>query len=371
MNAAFAMFRPLAVFLANWLAGSRLPRRMPHVSGKITSTVWTSCARAISSAARRAASSASPGTSEQLRADRPLDAGQGHAGERRRLERRGAEVLRLEVVHVLLADRLARRRSLHHHRAEEVGHALGAGLEFEAGLEPGSCVVMPTGQRPVWQWWQAPGRGADGVVVLDVHAACCSSGRSARPCRCRRRRRRARGPWRSRRRGGCRPTTTSCTLPYSADLLDGAARASQIDGDQWGCRVAPGADSGEAAGAPLHAVEHDHVAAGLGGEPDVVLDPAGPHLDEDRHLPVGRLAQLLDLDHHVVGAEEVGVPARTSAGRRRAAGRACARSSPTPSMPSSRPPVPGFAPWPIATSMRVGLAAGARGRCRSGDGVIW
>src|SRR5262249_33075702 len=21
----------------------------------------------------------------------------------------------------------------------------------------GSCVVMPTGQRPVWQWWQAPG----------------------------------------------------------------------------------------------------------------------------------------------------------------------------------------------------------------------
>ncbi len=39
MNAAFAMLRPLAVFLANWLAGSRLPRRMPHVSGKMTSTV--------------------------------------------------------------------------------------------------------------------------------------------------------------------------------------------------------------------------------------------------------------------------------------------------------------------------------------------
>ena len=35
-------------------------------------------------------------------------------------------------------------------------------------ISSGSCVVMPTGQRPVWQWWQCVGRGADGVVVLDV-----------------------------------------------------------------------------------------------------------------------------------------------------------------------------------------------------------
>ena len=25
------------------------------------------------------------------------------------------------------------------------------------GISSGSCVVIPTGQRPVWQWWQAPG----------------------------------------------------------------------------------------------------------------------------------------------------------------------------------------------------------------------
>ena len=62
---------------------------------------------------------------------------------------------------------------------------------------------------------------------------------------------------------------------------------------------------GRGAGAAFHAVDHDDVGAGLGGELDVVVDPAGAELDEDRHLPVGRLAQLLDLDDHVVGADKV------------------------------------------------------------------
>ncbi len=66
---------------------------------------------------------------------------------------------------------------------------------------------------------------------------------------------------------------------------------------------------GRGAGSPFHAVDHDHVGARLGRQPDVVEDPRGPHLDEDRHLVVGRFAQLFDLDDQVVGAEEVGMPA--------------------------------------------------------------
>ena len=63
-------------------------------------------------------------------------------------------------------------------------------------------------------------------------------------------------------------------------------------------------------GRALHAVDHDHVGAGLGRELDVVEDAAGAHLHEDRDLVAGRLAQLLDLDAHVVGPDEVGVARR-------------------------------------------------------------
>ena len=69
---------------------------------------------------------------------------------------------------------------------------------------------------------------------------------------------------------------------------------------------------GRSSGAALHAVDHDNVRARLGGELDIVIDAAGAQLDEDRHLPIGRLAQLLDLDDHVVRAEEIGMPARTA-----------------------------------------------------------
>ena len=60
-------------------------------------------------------------------------------------------------------------------------------------------------------------------------------------------------------------------------------------------------------GRALGAVDHDRVAAGLGGDLDVLLDAAGGELEDDRHAVVGRLAQLLDLDREVVAAEEVGV----------------------------------------------------------------
>ena len=63
-------------------------------------------------------------------------------------------------------------------------------------------------------------------------------------------------------------------------------------------------------GAALHAVDHHDVRAGVHGELDVVVGAGGADLDVDRLLPVGDLAQLVDLDGQVVGAGPVGVPAR-------------------------------------------------------------
>ena len=59
--------------------------------------------------------------------------------------------------------------------------------------------------------------------------------------------------------------------------------------------------------AALHAVDDDHVGAGLHRELDVVVRPGGADLDEDRLLPVGDLAQLADLDLEVVRPRPVGV----------------------------------------------------------------
>ena len=64
------------------------------------------------------------------------------------------------------------------------------------------------------------------------------------------------------------------------------------------------------AGRALDAVEADVVEAVLVRDLDVVANAAGAELDRDRLLPAGRLAELLDLDHEVVGAEHVGVARR-------------------------------------------------------------
>ena len=62
-------------------------------------------------------------------------------------------------------------------------------------------------------------------------------------------------------------------------------------------------------GAALHAVEHDHVGAGLHRQRGVEVGPRGADLDVDRLLPVGDLAQLADLDLEVVGPGPVGMAA--------------------------------------------------------------
>ena len=60
----------------------------------------------------------------------------------------------------------------------------------------------------------------------------------------------------------------------------------------------------------LHAVEHDHVGAGLHGQLRVVVRAARADLDVDRLLPVGDLTDLLDLDLEIVRAGPVGMTAR-------------------------------------------------------------
>jgi len=62
------------------------------------------------------------------------------------------------------------------------------------------------------------------------------------------------------------------------------------------------------AGAALHPVDDDHVGTRGDRQLDVVDDPGGAELDVDRLLPGRGLAQLLDLDTEVVGADPVRVP---------------------------------------------------------------
>ena len=71
-------------------------------------------------------------------------------------------------------------------------------------------------------------------------------------------------------------------------------------------------DGRRGAGSSLHAIHHHHVGAGLGGKLDVIEGPARAQLHEDRHLAIGCLAQLFNLDHHIVGPEHVRVPGRTA-----------------------------------------------------------
>ena len=204
---------------------------------------------------------------------------------------------------------------------------------------------MPTGQRPVWQWWQAPGSVPSRSVVLDVDRPVAVE-------RDHRRRPDRDGVGAQRERLG-----RVDAVPDAAgdDQVDHARRSfisrsaatastSRRHGRDAGVvhqRV------GRGAGAALHAVDHDHVGAGLARQLDVVGHAAGADLDVDRDLPVGRLAQLLDLDLQVVGPDEVGVAARgerwSTPGRQL---RASAMIGDT-FAPSSTPPVPGFAPWPI------------------------
>ena len=87
-------------------------------------------------------------------AEDAIGAGQGQAGDQRGFEGQGAQVFGLEVVHVALAAGAGEDLDLGGQGVEEVGDALG-GLRSisRRAASSGSWVVMPTGHRPVWQWW--------------------------------------------------------------------------------------------------------------------------------------------------------------------------------------------------------------------------
>ena len=64
------------------------------------------------------------------------------------------------------------------------------------------------------------------------------------------------------------------------------------------------------AGATLHAVDIDAVGSGLRRHAHVVIDARRAELELDRDLPVGRFANLVDLEGQVVRAEPVGMAGR-------------------------------------------------------------
>ena len=79
-------------------------------------------------------------------------AGQRHLRHRRRLDRQRGEVLGLERVDVRLPARARDQLDLDRERVQEVVDALAASSTLSRLRSSGSCVAMPTGQRPVWQW---------------------------------------------------------------------------------------------------------------------------------------------------------------------------------------------------------------------------
>ena len=100
------------------------------------------------------------------------------------------------------------------------------------------------------------------------------------------------------------------------DQLDLVAHADVAEGLGGHAHGGQGGDAGVldedvlgGRGAALHAVDHDDICAGGHGQLHVMVDPGGADFDVDRDGPVGGLAQLLDLDAQVVGADPVGVAA--------------------------------------------------------------
>ncbi len=59
----------------------------------------------------------------------------------------------------------------------------------------------------------------------------------------------------------------------------------------------------------LHAVDHNNVGPRLHRQFHVIADAGRPHFDIDRHLPIGDLAELLQLDRQIVRADPVGMSA--------------------------------------------------------------
>ena len=154
----------------------------------------------------------------------PAGPGQRHLGHGRRLDGQGDQVFGFEMVDVGFSA--------------GPGQAVTSMVDGPRGSWPPrrqlgrrsrrasstwSWVVMPTGQRPVWQCAQWPAEVPERGVVGRRHRSCspavvgsgsgCSRGRAARRRRWRPRRRPAPTPWRRRPPMRMPPETINCTSP--------------------------------------------------------------------------------------------------------------------------------------------------------------
>ena len=105
------------------------------------------------------------------------------------------------------------------------------------------------------------------------------------------------------------PPATTRSISSARPTSSSARRASGIAAIS-GMPVSSAATCGPGPGAALGAVQVDDVRAALGRHPDVVVDAGRAQLQLDRDLVVGGLADLLDLQRQVVGAQPVRVAGR-------------------------------------------------------------
>ena len=87
----------------------------------------------------------------------PAGSHQRHFGDHGGLQGQRPKVLRVQVVDVGFAAGPGQHLDLRVHGLEEVGHPSAASSMGKRATSSGSWVVIPTGQSPVWQWWQEYG----------------------------------------------------------------------------------------------------------------------------------------------------------------------------------------------------------------------
>ena len=84
-------------------------------------------------------------------AEDSVRAGQRQSRDERRFQRQRAQVFRLQVVHVALAAGPRQDLNLDAVACSQLATRSAAASISSRFINSGSCVVMPTGQRPVWQ----------------------------------------------------------------------------------------------------------------------------------------------------------------------------------------------------------------------------
>src|SRR5436309_10374339 len=97
-----------------------------------------------------------------------VSAGQGDAGDYRGFEGEGAEVFRLQVVHVALAAGAGQDLNLGRDGVKPVGDALGAGVDVEAFRQLGILRRDADGTAAGMAVMAMIGRGPQSVIILDI-----------------------------------------------------------------------------------------------------------------------------------------------------------------------------------------------------------